>query len=162
MLHTINLYNRDCDFSGLEATYDGVNVVFGECTVTKGGVSQSLEDIGFRLEGDTEKRIQYKLYLLKDYNGVFTHHLVRIEIDPDGRDIPHEPDNVVFLLSEIYVEKDGTVAGVIYNSTDEMPYTTNADLMKLPRQFNIRIDESIFAAEESPKERVRDVQNPRT
>ncbi|NPC91228.1 hypothetical protein HOO54_02900 [Bacillus sp. WMMC1349] len=162
MVNTINLRGRQLKTKGFKADLNGNQVVISNFDLTLDGSTHSMESVGFDLKGDSTKRILYKLYVIQANNESLTYHLARIELDANGFDFFAPPDNAIYLFSEIYVEKDNTIAGVIYNSTDEAPYSTNEDLKKLPPQFNIRIDEGIYEREDSKKERVIDVQDPRT
>ncbi|MEK3814259.1 hypothetical protein [Bacillus sp. FSL K6-1284] len=162
MLHIINLFGRDLKTSGLEVESTNETVVFHDYAITLNGKSQQMEAIGFNLEGSTDRRILYKLYLIKKDDEPLNYHLTRVELDSDGFSTIDDPPDVIYLLAEIYIERDGTVAGVVYNSTDEVPYSKNADLMKLPTQFNIRVDESIFDQNDPGQERDEDVPEIRT
>ncbi|MFP7275751.1 hypothetical protein SFC17_12555 [Bacillus paralicheniformis] len=161
MISVINLKGRSIKTKGCHVTLTGNQIIINDFEIYLDGAVHNMEAVGFSLQGDDKKRILYKLYVTKDSKIGIAYHLSRIELDQDGFTMYDAPENAIFLLSEIYIEKNGTIAGVVYNSTDEIPYTTNADLVTLPPQFNIRIDEGIFDEGGSEGERERDVQDVR-
>ncbi|MCY8180903.1 MULTISPECIES: hypothetical protein [Bacillus] len=159
MISVINLKGRSIKTKGCNASLKGNQIIINDFEIYLDGDVHNMEAVGFSLQGDDKKRILYKLYVIKDSKSSISYHLSRIELDQDGFNMYDAPENAIFLLSEIYIEKNGMIAGVVYTSTDEIPYTRNADLVNLPPQFNIRIDESIFDEGGSERERERDVQD---
>lgn len=157
MINIINLRERPLKTKGFQAELKDNQAILDDFEISFNGAIHNMESVGFSLEGDSSRRILYKLYIIKREDQSLSYHLSRIELDPDGFDSFEPPSNALYLFSEIYVEKNGEIVGIVYNSTDEMPFSTNADLMKLPWQFNIRIDESVYDLGESEKERERDV-----